>query len=95
MCHYEPSRQHLEWRHYLIRHVPTGVSKGVKRVVKAESASLNALPSLRHLDDISDFVLGQASDSEDESTKTAVRLVEVGPRMSLRLLKIESDFFEG
>ncbi len=97
----------VEQRTYAVRAQPVGCSKPIKRVLSAK------LPNLGELDDISDWLLGQAqgeaSDSEaeedaqvvlpqrmrgrgnHESQKSAVKLSELGPRLTLRLFKVEAS----
>ena len=108
----------IEFRHYFIKPVPTGVSRSVKRIVQAR------IPDLSHLRDVSEYVLGNAvhgpggggaasdSEYEDEDNKvelaqdlrtrggrkgaqSAIRLAEIGPRMTLRLAKVESGLADG
>lgn len=77
-------------------------TKGVKRVLQAR------LNEVAEFSDISEYVLQEAhpteSDVEDgpEATfsdtkdfKRAIRLTELGPRMTLKLQKIEDAFFSG
>ncbi|KAJ2647719.1 rRNA-binding ribosome biosynthesis protein [Coemansia sp. RSA 1250] len=79
----------IDFRHYAIKVKPAGVTKGVKRV--------KGLPFLGKYDDISDYVLQEAieSDAEDHHEQQAVRLTELGPRMELRLVKIEDGLCDG
>jgi len=103
----------VELRQYVITAVPTGVSKGVKKLMRS-----NKLPSLGRYEDMADFLLkggGYSSDSggetdEEEKTelpqdyvgrnaranqKVSVKLQEVGPRLTLSLLKVEEGLCEG
>ncbi|DBA03702.1 TPA: hypothetical protein N0F65_004119 [Lagenidium giganteum] len=114
LFNYEKETDTVEFRQYVIRATPLGVSKSVKTIVKAK------VPNLNKLDDIADYVLGNgagvgsASDSEvdDESAhvtlpdsfrgrgnhkseKSAVRLTEIGPRLTLKLTKVEREICEG
>lgn len=114
LFHYDKEQDNVEFRQYVIRAAPLGLSKSVKTIVKAK------VPDLNKLEDISDYVLGNgagvgsASDSEvdDEdahvtlpdsfrgrgntkSEKSAVRLTEIGPRLTLKLTKVEREICEG
>ncbi|KAJ0411307.1 hypothetical protein ATCC90586_005716 [Pythium insidiosum] len=116
LFNYEKETDTVEFRQYVIRATPLGLSKSVKTIVKSK------IPNLNKLEDISDFVLGNnpgagggmTSDSEvdDETThvtlpdsfrgrgnqksqKSAVRLTEVGPRLTLQLTKVEREVCEG
>ena len=101
-----------ELRHYVIKAAPTGVSKGVKKLVRATK-----LPSLGKYSDVSEFLTraGFSSDSggetDDEekaelpqdyvgrharkSQKVSIKLVEIGPRISMSLLKVEEGLCDG
>ncbi|KAF0687899.1 Aste57867_20391 [Aphanomyces stellatus] len=113
LFHYDKETDQVEFRQYVIRAMPLGLSKSVKTLVKSK------VPNLGNIEDISDFVFGGAntgmtSDSEvdDESAhvvlpdkfrgrgnqkseKSAVRLAEVGPRLTLKLTKVERDLCDG
>ena len=108
---YDSSSGLIEFRHFNIEAKPTGLSRGVKKLLK------NKIPDLGKLDDISDFMAGAAylSESEGEepeearvtlpqavrgrgnmkSSQSAIRLCEIGPRLQLMLLKIEEGVCEG
>jgi len=101
-----------ELRQYVIKAAPTGVSKGVKRLVRATK-----LPSLGRYADVSDYLMrqgyssesGAETDDEDKaelpqdyvgrnarkSQRVSIKLHEVGPRISLSLLKVEEGLCDG
>mmetsp|Transcript_8830 Transcript_8830/g.21736 ORF Transcript_8830/g.21736 Transcript_8830/m.21736 type:complete len:436 (-) Transcript_8830:339-1646(-) len=101
----------IDMRHYLIKAAPTGISKSIKKIVRAK------IPNLGKLMDISEFVErdGMVSDSEAEdnpdhtmnlpqdfsgrgnrkANRSAIRLKEIGPRLTLQLLKIEEGISSG
>ncbi|KAG2781447.1 hypothetical protein JG687_00005719 [Phytophthora cactorum] len=114
LFNYEKETDTVEFRQYVVRAAPLGLSKSVKTIVKAK------VPNLNKLEDISEYVLGNgagigsASDSEvdDEAShvtlpdsfrgrgnrkaeKSAVRLTEIGPRLTLSLTKVERGICEG
>lgn len=114
LFNYEKETDTVEFRQYVIRATPLGLSKSVKTIVKAK------VPNLAKLDDISEYVLGNGagagatSDSEvddeeahvtlpdsfrgrgnQKSEKSAVRLSEIGPRLTLKLTKVEREICEG
>lgn len=115
LFNYEKETDTVEFRQYVIRANPLGLSKSVKNIVRAK------IPNLAKLDDISEYVLGRGavdggvtsdSEAEDESThvtlpdsfrgrgnqkaeKSAVRLAEIGPRLTLKLTKVEREVCEG
>ncbi|ESO03352.1 hypothetical protein HELRODRAFT_100124 [Helobdella robusta] len=110
---YNSEEETIDFRHYNIHVVPTGLSKPVKKLIKPK------IPDLSSYVDISDFVLksGNLSESEAEqdgpanevvlpqfvsgrgnipSSKSAVRLLtEIGPRLTLKLLKIHEGLSSG
>ncbi|OQS01029.1 SWI4 1, Peter Pan-like protein suppressor [Achlya hypogyna] len=113
LFHYDKETGHVEFRQYVIRAMPLGLSKSVKTLVKSR------IPNLGNVEDISDFVFGNTntgmtSDSEvddeaahivlpdkfrgrgnQKSEKSAVRLAEVGPRLTLKLVKVEKGVCDG
>jgi len=105
---YDKDTGNIEFRHYIITVVPHGVSKGVKRLVsrKGEIPNLEKFSDIS--DYINAAKDASESDIEDgteaevtvpQKTKgplqMAVRLVELGPRMQLKLMKIQEGFCGG
>ncbi|KAK2192009.1 hypothetical protein NP493_41g06030 [Ridgeia piscesae] len=112
LLNYNADTKTVDFRHYNIRAVPVGMSRGIKKVVRGK------IPDLGHYDDISEYLMkgGNLSESEAEldgphnevelpqamasrgnmkTAKSAIRLTEIGPRMSLQLVKIEEGMAEG
>ncbi len=101
-----------ELRQYVIKAAPTGVSKGIKRLVRA-----SRLPSLGRYADVAEYLTrqgyssesGAETDEEDKAElpqdyvgrntrvhqKVSIKLHEVGPRVSLALLKVEEGLCDG
>lgn len=102
----------IEFRHYTIKVVPVGLSKGIKKIATGK------VPNLARFESMADFLEskgGLTSDSEGEDDETskvtlpmgvsargslpmeqsAIRLVELGPRMTWKLIKIEEGLFDG
>lgn len=101
-----------ELRQYVIEAAPTGISKGVKRLMRATN-----LPSLGRYADITDYLnrggysseSGAETDEEEKadlpqdyagrnarkSQRVSIKLHEVGPRVSLSLLKVEEGLCDG
>ena len=55
ICHfvllnYDVSMKMIDFRHYAIKAVPVGLSKGVKKLVQSE------VPNLGRYEDVSDFI---------------------------------------
>ncbi|XP_078051063.1 brix domain-containing protein peter pan isoform X2 [Augochlora pura] len=107
---YNPTSKTIDLRHYAIRVVPVGLSKGIKKIVQAK------IPNLSKCDDFSEFLTkGTVSESEAEddpasqvtlpqtlssrgnhaSNTSAIRLSELGPRLTLELIKIEDGLLDG
>lgn len=50
LFHYDPDKNAIEFRHYLISAQPVGISRAVKKIIHAR------IPDLSKVDDIADFV---------------------------------------
>lgn len=50
LLNYNPTTKLIDLRHYVIKVVPVGVSKGIKKVVQGK------VPNLSRCNDISDFL---------------------------------------
>ncbi|KAB0400192.1 hypothetical protein E2I00_009479, partial [Balaenoptera physalus] len=77
LINYNPDSQELDFRHYSIRVVPVGASRGMKKLLQEK------FPNMSRLQDVSELLA------------TAVRLTEIGPRMTLQLIKIQEGVGEG
>ncbi|XP_029662324.1 protein Peter pan [Formica exsecta] len=107
---YNTTSKTIDFRHYAIKVVPTGLSRGVKKLVQAK------IPNLSKCQDISDFLTKPTmseSEAEDDETshvtlsqklssrgnhtnsKSAIRLYELGPRITLQLIKVENGLLDG
>lgn len=101
----------VDFRHYAIKVRPVGVTKPIRRLVtRKKIPDLGKLETIDEMFDDGGMSSG-ASDGEDDqldterhvdtsyeefsTPKSAVRLVELGPRMSLRLHKIEEGLLGG
>lgn len=109
---YNPDSQQLDFRHYSIKVVPVGASRGMKKLLQEK------FPNMSRLQDISELLATGAGLSESEAEpdgehnitelpqavagrgnmraqQSAVRLTEIGPRMTLQLIKIQEGIGEG
>ncbi|TRY83751.1 hypothetical protein DNTS_003964, partial [Danionella cerebrum] len=109
---YDSESQELEFRHYSLKVVPVGMSRGVKKLMQEK------FPNMNKLEDISELLMKGVNLSESEaeqdgdhnitelpqvcsgrgnmtSQQSAVRLTEIGPRMTLRLVKILEGMGDG
>ena len=109
LCHYNREEDMVEFRHYAIGVKMVGVSKTVKRILKAD------IPDLSQYDDISEYIMREAAGSDSEfeedsvvtlgqdyvgkfnkkSSKRALNLIEIGPRIKMQLIKILDGFCVG
>ncbi|KAI7803500.1 suppressor of SWI4 1 homolog isoform X1 [Triplophysa rosa] len=112
LIHYDPVSQEVEFRHYSLKVVPVGMSRGVKKLMQEK------FPNMSKLEDISELLMKGVNLSESEaeqdgdhnitelpqvysgrgnmaSQQSAVRLTEIGPRMTLQLVKILEGMGDG
>ncbi|KAI3359695.1 hypothetical protein L3Q82_014078, partial [Scortum barcoo] len=112
LLNYNPASQEIEFRHYSLKVVPVGMSRGVKKLMQEK------FPNMSKFEDISELLMKGANLSESEaeqdgehnitelpqvysgrgnmaSQQSAVRLTEIGPRMTLQLMKIQEGMAEG
>ncbi|XP_053157938.1 suppressor of SWI4 1 homolog [Hemicordylus capensis] len=112
LINYNPDTQVLEFRHYSLKVVPVGISKGLKKLLQEK------FPNMSRLEDISDLLVRDINLSESEAEQdgshnitelpqayagrgnmkaqqSAVRLTEIGPRMTLQLIKVEEGLGQG
>ncbi|CAN1309564.1 Peter Pan-like protein, partial [Linum perenne] len=86
LLNYNKDTKLIDFRHYSIRLQPVGVSRRIRRFVQNHQ-----VPDLRSLQDVSDFV----TKVNRAASKSAVKLQEIGPRMTLQLLKVEEGLCTG
>ncbi|OPJ69978.1 suppressor of SWI4 1-like protein [Patagioenas fasciata monilis] len=109
---YDAETQQLDFRHYSVKVVPVGVSKGLKKLLQEK------FPNMSRLEDISELLVKDINLSESEAEQdgthntlelpqayagrgnmkeqqSAVRLTEIGPRMTLQLVKVEEGLAQG
>ncbi|XP_051569580.1 suppressor of SWI4 1 homolog [Myxocyprinus asiaticus] len=112
LLNYDPVSQEVEFRHYSLKVVPVGMSRGVKKLMQEK------FPNMSKLEDISELLMKGVNLSESEaeqdgdhnitelpqvysgrgnmaSQQSAVRLTEIGPRMTLQLMKILEGMGDG
>ncbi|KYN18371.1 Suppressor of SWI4 1 like protein [Trachymyrmex cornetzi] len=107
---YNTTSKTIDFRHYAIKVVPVGLSRGIKKLVQAK------VPNLSKCQDISEFLTkptmseSEAEDDENShimlsqklssrgnqtNSKSAIRLFELGPRITLQLIKVENGLLDG
>eukprot|EP00160_Parvularia_atlantis_P019972 Unigene8071_Nuclearia_a/m.24746 Unigene8071_Nuclearia_a/g.24746 ORF Unigene8071_Nuclearia_a/g.24746 Unigene8071_Nuclearia_a/m.24746 type:complete len:407 (+) Unigene8071_Nuclearia_a:68-1288(+) len=110
LINYNKDTDRVEIRHYLILAAPVGISKSIKRLVQTnipDLASYNdisdyilkedALSDSDAEDGDSRVELGQnyVGRGNTKSQQRAIRLKELGPRLELRLIKVQAGFCDG
>ncbi|KAH9629523.1 hypothetical protein HF086_015853 [Spodoptera exigua] len=91
LMNYNPSTQLVEMRHYAIRATPVGLNKGTKKDMSEFFDKAGMLSESEFEDDPnSQVVLPQnlASRGAAAESKSAIRLFELGPRISFQLVKV-------
>uniref|UniRef100_A0AC34QI89 Brix domain-containing protein n=1 Tax=Panagrolaimus sp. JU765 TaxID=591449 RepID=A0AC34QI89_9BILA len=110
LINYDNESDTMDFRHYSIKTVPSGMTKSTKKIVQGK------VPDLSKYEDISEYFLnpGALSESEwefeqaevdlpqnlktrgcSEGGKTKIRMMEIGPRMTWKLTKIQDGMDDG
>ncbi|KAK3020845.1 hypothetical protein RJ639_045527 [Escallonia herrerae] len=110
LLNYDKEKKLIDFRHYSIRLQPVGVSRRIRKFVQNHQVpDLRSLQDVS--DFVTKAGYGSESEADDEaatvslpsdlgrvnraSTKSAVKLQEIGPRMTLQLIKIEEGLCSG
>ncbi|KAJ8749560.1 hypothetical protein K2173_026209 [Erythroxylum novogranatense] len=110
LLNYNKDTKLVDFRHYSIRLQPVGVSRRIRKFVQNHQVpDLRSLQDVS--DYVTKAGYGSESEADDEaatvtltsdlnrvnkaSTKSAVKLQEIGPRMTLQLVKIEEGLCSG
>ncbi|CAN4111343.1 unnamed protein product [Withania somnifera] len=110
LLNYDKETKLIEFRHYSIRLQPVGVSRRIRKFVQNHQVpDLRSLQDISDI--VTKAGYGSESEADDEaatvnlssdigrvnraSTRSAVKLQEIGPRMTLQLVKIEEGFCTG
>ncbi|KAJ8529360.1 hypothetical protein K7X08_036195 [Anisodus acutangulus] len=110
LLNYDKETKLIDFRHYSIRLQPVGVSRRIRKFVQNHQVpDLRSLQDVS--DFVTKAGYGSESEADDEaatvnlssdigrvnraSTKSAVKLQEIGPRMTLQLVKIEQGLCTG
>ncbi|XP_031277661.1 peter Pan-like protein [Pistacia vera] len=110
LLNYNKDTKLIDFRHYSIRLQPVGVSRRLRKFVQNHQVpDLRSLQDVS--DFVTKAGYGSESEADDEaatvtlvndlgrvnraSTKSAVKLQEIGPRMTLQLMKIEEGLCSG
>jgi len=101
----------IEFRHFALKVVPVGINRGVKKIVRGKIPNLGNLEDMADIVNagacMSDTSGAEDENPENQVTisqemtvtgskhQSSIRLVELGPRLSLELLKIEEGVMDG
>jgi len=106
---YHPETDMIELRHYSVAAVPVGVNKAVKKLMK-KIPDLSKYSDISEFLTNGYFSESDGEDQPDnqvelpqaiagrgnmKSNRSAIRLTELGPRLTLKLVKIEEGIGEG
>lgn len=106
---YNPATNLVDMRHFAISLVPVGVNKGIKKIVQRKIPDMSKLEDISDFITKSQALSDSEFDDEEthvelsqplkrgnvDSGQSAIRLYELGPRVTLELYKIESDLMTG
>lgn len=111
LLNYNSADQSIDFRHYTIKVAPCGINRAVKKLVQSKVPDLGHLRDISEyvdqgglseseaeLDGASNqVVLPQKVSSRGNTLnqQSSVRMVELGPRMKLKLVKIEEGLMNG
>lgn len=111
LLNYNSSTDQIDFRHYYIGIKITGVNKSIKRIIQTEVPNLNKFDDISDYilreahaseSDVEDgpdstVVIPQKMLGRNNSRteQRAIRLTEIGPRMTLQLTKIQNGFCDG
>ncbi|KAG0717701.1 Suppressor of SWI4 1 [Chionoecetes opilio] len=111
LIHYDDEEGLFDFRHYAIRVVPVGLSKAVKKFNKRKLPDLSKFSDVSEFMTKSGMLSESEAEDDPSAQvtvppnrkaskklgpqKSSVRLSELGPRLTLKLLKIEEGLLEG
>lgn len=106
---YNPATNLVDMRHFAISLVPVGVNKGIKKLVQRKIPDMSKLEDISDFITKSQAMSDSEFDDDEthvqlsqplkrgnvDSGQSAIRLHELGPRVTFELYKIESDLMTG
>ncbi|KAI1316711.1 hypothetical protein EDD11_009600 [Mortierella claussenii] len=111
LLNYNSETKHIDFRHYNVSVKPVGISKSIKRVITTDVPDLQgfddisdyvlrgAFASESDVEDGPDSTVTLGQDyigrNNRKQDQRAIKLVELGPRMELRLVKIQAGMCDG
>jgi len=111
LINYNADSDTIDFRHYLISAVPVGLTKGIRKIIKGNLVDLHNREDIAdYVDNPNTLSDSEAELPEDarvtlaqdvhgrgniKSHTSAIKLKELGPRMTLQLFKIEEGLMDG
>ncbi|KAG9062873.1 hypothetical protein KI688_005180 [Linnemannia hyalina] len=111
LLNYNSETKHIDFRHYNVAVKPVGISKSIKRVITTGVPDLQGFEDISDYvlrgafaseSDVEDgpestVTLGQdfVGRNNRRQDQRAIKLVELGPRMELKLVKIQAGMCDG
>lgn len=111
LFNYDKATGNVEMRHYAIRAAPMGINRSIRRLVQTNVPNLGSMEDISEYvlgsnagasdsemeDETSHVVLPEKYRGRGnmKSQKSAIKLSELGPRLTLKLKKVERGFMEG
>ncbi|XP_001948335.1 protein Peter pan [Acyrthosiphon pisum] len=111
LMNYNSETKLIEFRHYAITTVPVGLSKGVKKIVQSKVPDLSNYDEIDEFllkpELLSDSEFEETTSSNVVvpqklvgrgnivGTQSSIRLSELGPRLTLQLIKVEEGLMTG
>lgn len=110
LFNYNKETNRIDFRHYCIRVAPVGLSRAVKKLVQSKVPNLSRYNDIADYITRGDVSESEFEDDPDShvtlpqqissrgnmvASQSAIRLYELGPRLSLQLIKIEAGLLDG
>lgn len=106
---FNPATNLVDMRHYAVTLVPTGINKGIKKIAMKKIPDMNKFEDISDFILKSNLLSDSEIEDEEshvtlteslkkgnvESGQSAIRLYELGPRITLELYKVEADLMTG
>ncbi|KAK9505117.1 hypothetical protein O3M35_009245 [Rhynocoris fuscipes] len=111
LLNYNSETNLIDVRHYMIRVTPVGVSKSVKKLISSKVPNLSKFGDISDFIEKADALSDSEAEDDPNShvelpqdihsrgnlvgNTSAIRLSELGPRMTIQLIKVETGLMDG
>uniref|UniRef100_A0A069DU24 Putative rna-binding protein n=1 Tax=Panstrongylus megistus TaxID=65343 RepID=A0A069DU24_9HEMI len=111
LLNYNSETNMIDIRHYMIRVTPVGVSKSVKKLLSSKVPNLSRFSDISDFIEKADVLSESEGEDDPNShvelpqeirsrgnivgNTSAIRLSELGPRLTIQLLKVETGLMDG